>query len=371
MDNLTHTLFALTLARTPLSRAGRGTTAALILGSNAPDVDIVTTVQGASNYLTWHRGPTHGPLGVALLGAGVAGLVWTTQRVLDRLRPSREPVPRNASLSSLVVMAALGVLLHILMDLPTSYGTRLLSPFDWHWFTTDWMPIFDPYLLIVLAAGLTFGAIAPGTKQRAAVIVLALMAANYGGRAVLHDQALTKAPQVFGPRLLQPCASGTVASGLVERWPQDSEVAAVHQPGGHCLMDLVALPTFFSPFSWRVVARLPDAYEIRDVNLLDWRFRSPPRAPDATWRTGMRVPNFWSPPVLAAAVTPLFRRFLGFSRLPVVRTTERPDGATVRLTDVRFVGPITFDPTGPRYGLFTVFVQVDSDGRILSEGLTP
>jgi len=70
-------------------------------------------------------------------------------------------------------------------------------------------------------------------------------------------------------------------------------------------------------------------------------------------------------------VTPLFRRFLGFSRLPVVRTTERPDGATVRLTDVRFVGPITFDPTGPRYGLFTVFVQVDSDGRILSEGLTP
>jgi len=41
MDNLTHTLFGLTLARTPLGRAGRGTTAALILASSAPDIDII------------------------------------------------------------------------------------------------------------------------------------------------------------------------------------------------------------------------------------------------------------------------------------------------------------------------------------------
>ena len=52
MDNLTHTLFALTLARTPLARAGRGTTAALILASNAPDIDIVATAGGAVKYLS-------------------------------------------------------------------------------------------------------------------------------------------------------------------------------------------------------------------------------------------------------------------------------------------------------------------------------
>ena len=33
MDNLTHSLFALTLARTELGRAGRGTTAALLVAS--------------------------------------------------------------------------------------------------------------------------------------------------------------------------------------------------------------------------------------------------------------------------------------------------------------------------------------------------
>ena len=41
MDNLTHTLFGLTLARTPLGRAGRGVTTALVLASNAPDIDAV------------------------------------------------------------------------------------------------------------------------------------------------------------------------------------------------------------------------------------------------------------------------------------------------------------------------------------------
>ena len=60
LDNLTHTLFAATLARTPLARAGRGTTAALMLASNAPDIDIVATAGGAVKYLEWHRGPTHG-----------------------------------------------------------------------------------------------------------------------------------------------------------------------------------------------------------------------------------------------------------------------------------------------------------------------
>jgi len=75
LDNLTHSLFGATLARTPLSRAGRGTTAALILASNAPDVDIVTTAGGAVKYLEWHRGMTHGPLGIVGLGIVSAALV--------------------------------------------------------------------------------------------------------------------------------------------------------------------------------------------------------------------------------------------------------------------------------------------------------
>jgi hypothetical protein len=58
MDNVTHALFALTLARTRIGDSGRGTTAALVLASNAPDIDIVATVGGTLGYLEWHRGST-------------------------------------------------------------------------------------------------------------------------------------------------------------------------------------------------------------------------------------------------------------------------------------------------------------------------
>src|SRR5215510_5466358 len=86
MDNLTHTLFGLTLARTPLGRSGRGVTTALVLASNAPDVDIVMSARGNASYLQWHRGPTHGLLGVLLLGAIVALAVRAGQRIADRRR---------------------------------------------------------------------------------------------------------------------------------------------------------------------------------------------------------------------------------------------------------------------------------------------
>src|SRR5687768_17880435 len=126
MDNVTHTLFALTLARTGLGRGGRGTTAALVLASNAPDIDIVAALGGSANYLAWHRGPTHGPLGVAGLAVLTAALVWSGRRVLDSMRPEplRRPLgmTRDAPFAMLTIISTIGVLLHIMMDLPTSYG---------------------------------------------------------------------------------------------------------------------------------------------------------------------------------------------------------------------------------------------------------
>src|SRR5215831_2293712 len=86
VDNLTHTLFGLTLARTPLGRSGRGVTTALVLASNVPDADIVMTASGNASYLQWHRGPTHGLLGIVVLGTLVALLVRAGQRIMDRRR---------------------------------------------------------------------------------------------------------------------------------------------------------------------------------------------------------------------------------------------------------------------------------------------
>ena len=95
MDNLTHSLFGATLARTPLSRAGRGTTAALVLASNAPDIDIVATAGGAVKYLEWHRGMTHGPLGIVGLGVVAAAMVWLGRRFYDRRLAAKAATATN------------------------------------------------------------------------------------------------------------------------------------------------------------------------------------------------------------------------------------------------------------------------------------
>src|SRR5437667_1210147 len=263
MDNVTHTLFGATLARTPLARAGRGTFAALVVASNAPDVDIIAALSGGTRtYLAWHRGPTHGPLGVLGLGFASAVVVWLGRGALDVARAKRgspTEVDADASFGMLVAISMVGVLLHILMDLPTSYGTRFLSPFDWRWFAVDWLPIVDIYLIAALAAGLIFGQASSASRRRLAVIVLAAVAANYGMRAAAHRQALTLAPQVFGRLLPQPCDSDAArAVKVLDVWPRAS--VARHQERT-CLIEIAAVPTFVSPFRWQVIAQLSNGYE--------------------------------------------------------------------------------------------------------------
>jgi membrane-bound metal-dependent hydrolase YbcI (DUF457 family) len=379
MDNLTHTLFGLTLGRTPLGRAGRGTTTALVLASNAPDIDILTTARGTASYLQWHRGPTHGPIGIVTLAFVTAAIVWAIQRHIDRnAGPSRNASlmddPPSASFGMLVVVSALGVLCHILMDFPTSYGTRLLSPFGWHWFAADLMPIVDVYLIAALFAGLLFGQASAASRRRNAAIVLVLMAANYGVRAVARHEAIALAPRVFGPLTPQPCDPNRVERPLVVQWPRaDSAmpVGVASAGGSRCLVDLAAMPTFLSPFKWRLIARLSNAYELHDLDVLDPRLRRPAEVGEAPWRVTTRYPDQWTPTVQAAARAPLAQVFLGFSRFPAARwiLDQRSGITTVRWTDMRFAAGLTLDQRVGRGNLFTVTVRVDPGGRVLDAQL--
>ena len=375
MDNITHTLFGATLARTPLGRAGRGTTAALLLASNAPDIDIVATAGGAMKYLEWHRGPTHGPLGVLLLGLATAALVAGGRRLADqrprKLRPglgstqegssveSVQPGSRDASFRNLAVVSIFGVLCHVLMDVPTSYGTRFLSPFDWHWHAFDWMPIIDVYLLGVLAAGLVFARSA-SARRKAPLIVLMFMAANYGLRAATHARALEVAPRIFGARLPDRC-NGTSFSRGLDRWPRP----AARLEHGPCLIELAATPGFATPFEWRLIAQLSNGYYVQSVNLLD----SDEGNGDAV--RGL-VPNTWTPMVVRAASTRPAQVFLGFSRFPAVRVAVDHQGfGTAIWNDIRFSGgPSPPRPQNDGRGdLFGATVRLAPDGTIIEARL--
>jgi inner membrane protein len=370
MDNLTHTLFGLTLARTPLGRAGRGITTALVIASNAPDIDIVTTLRRGASYLQWHRGPTHGPLGLVVLGLLTAALVRGVQRI--RVGVPRGPDEPEAPFGMLVAASMIGILCHILMDFPTSYGTRLLSPFSWHWFATDLMPIVDVYLIIVLVAGLLFGTASADARRRNVAIVFVLMAANYGLRAVAHQQAIGLAPRVFGPLMPRPCEAEHDTQGLVAAWPHAVDLTMPPtSSSSRCLVEVAAIPSFFSPFRWRLISQLSNSYEMHDVDLLDPRMRRSPEAGEAPWRVTVRYPNLWRPAVEAAAAAHIAQIFLGFSRFPAARSFLDPATGvtTVRWIDVRFAAGLTLDQRLGRSSLFQATVRVDPDGHVLDARL--
>src|SRR5262245_61336437 len=209
----------------------------------------------------------------------------------------------------------IGAACHVLMDLPTSYGTRPLSPFAWTWFAQDWEPILDIYLIAILAAGLWFGRAAGRTsavsaatvRSRNAMLALGLMMVNYGVRATAHHQALTRAPQVFGAQLPAPCANPP-PDLLFERWPHSTPGKTAYG-SPRCLVEVAAMPDFLSPFRWRLIAHLSNGFEVRTVNLLKVNEQS-----SDVRLVAVHYPNVWTPAVFQAAQARTARVFLGFSR---------------------------------------------------------
>jgi membrane-bound metal-dependent hydrolase YbcI (DUF457 family) len=337
VDNLTHSLFALTLARTPLRRAGRGTTPALLLASNAPDSDVVLAIAGGSEaYLDAHRGSSHGVLGILMLALSVAALVYVVRK---RGQP---PTP----FWNLAGVGLIGTLGHVLMDLPTSYGTRLFSPFDRTWYAVDLMPIIDVSLLGLLAIGLIAGRMKPAFRMHIALGVLALMGINYALRIGLHATALGRA--------------GGGRTAFLSAWPDAATPklpADFTCPATPCTLEMAALPGFGSPFRWRIVRKLSNGYEIREVNLLNGRDR--PIALVASDATGV---------VDAARQSSASQSLLRFSRFPAARVETHAHDTIVRLLDVRFLdGPVQGGDEPFRRGLFAVRIRLDSHGGILEE----
>ena len=128
------------------------------------------------------------------------------------------------------------------------------------------------------------------------------------------------------------------------------------------------MPTFASPFRWRLIAQLSQAYELRDVDLLDGQSR----AGSDVRRLAIRYPSQWTPSVEHAAQSRLARLFLGFSRFPAARSNVDAQGrATVQWSDMRFVMNPLGDQRPQGAGLFSTTVRVGADGSILDERLGP
>src|SRR5690606_37889478 len=124
-------------------------TAALVLGANAADVDIVAALFGGDAALHYRRGWTHGVLALAVLPVVQTGALLAFDRAVRRRRRPDAPPARVRPLFALSLLA---VLTHPVLDWLNTYGVRLLMPFDGTWFYGDALFIVDPWLWLLAAA---------------------------------------------------------------------------------------------------------------------------------------------------------------------------------------------------------------------------
>ena len=301
MDNLTHTLTGLALAQSGLGRTSRGATAAVIVASNLPDIDLLFGLGGPATYLQHHRDLSHSVVGAPLLAIALAlGL---------------HVALRGSRLLGLLVSALAGVAGHVLMDLWTSYGTRVFSPFDRTFYTWDLVFIADPIVLAVLLVTVLL-ARRPSFASRAATVGLGLVLTYVGGRAILHARAI------------------------------DELVARV--PGGRVLR-AAALPSPVDPFAWRVLADAGPVYWTGEVHLGGGaeRLHRRDKLPESPTVSQVRASSE------IAAI------FLAFSSFPWLEVNETSEGTAVTWRYLRF------ERAGRES--FVTHVLVGPDGRIRSE----
>jgi inner membrane protein len=342
VDNITHSLFAVTLANAGLRRAGRGTTAALVIASSIPDIEVLTAfTDGRLAYLAAHRGPTHGPLSL-VLALATAAVVWLAQRIRGRRHGA-------ASVPALAAASVTGVVGHIAMDLATSYGTRVLSPFRETWYGVDWLPIVDIYLWGVLAGLLAAGITRPAWRRRLAIAALALTAGNYALRAGAHQAALREAVAI----------ETRAVPGLSPQTPLAFRYLGPDAPAAMP----AALPTAGSPFRWRLITRRPNGFEVREIDLLRRN-----GAGDA-----IVFPDDRSPTVERAARAPVARTFLAFSRFPSAEAMPHRNGdVTVHWYDMRFAERVVAPADGRAHtSPFGAWVRLSPAGSIVGQGLGP
>ncbi|BBD99857.1 metal-dependent hydrolase [Sphingobium amiense] len=150
MDNLTHSMVGWTLGRAGLKSKTRKATAALVLGSNLPDIDVFF------GWLPWaslatHRGFSHSLLGgTVILPAILAALLW----LLDRWQSGRgaERLTGRMDVRWLFALSYAGAVIHSLMDLQTVYAVQLFLPLTSRWFHTETLFIIDGVILAILIA---------------------------------------------------------------------------------------------------------------------------------------------------------------------------------------------------------------------------
>lgn len=295
MDNVTHTLVGLMIART-FKRYPPGTPVMMMVAANMPDVDVVSGLRGSLSYLEYHRGYLH-----AVASAPLMALVPLVVLAVF----FKQKISLLTYLFSLI-----GVLSHLLLDWTNVYGIRLLLPFSDRWLRLDCTDIVDPWILCILILAVAAPALAKlvsseigsrtgnGARRGWAWFALVALAAYDGGRYAAHQRALA----VMGTRLYE----------------------------GAPARRITALPSRVNPLRWRGVVEGEGFVVFVPVDLSEEFDPSSGR---------IEYPAILGPEIDAARRTQAFEVFGRFSQLPFWKVSRFAEGTQVELIDLRFGTP--------------------------------
>lgn len=332
MDTVTHGLTGWLLARAlPAEGRKKEATAALVVGSLLPDADNIATLLGSEIYLRVHRGLSHGFAGVVVTSLVVALLLYRFGKWKD--------------LPKLYLLALLGQLSHIALDLLNSYGTQIFQPFS------DARVSFDILFVIDLVfTGIVLGGIllsrrgaAPARAALAALGVYVLFA------GVLHlraEEAVREAARRHGIPVVSAAAMPRLAEVDVARGLAAFRFAAEAR-AGEGLASQAQTGTPDSVLTDLPISNRPGMYPLPagpcawsgfiDDGETYLRAEVEPFSGAVVWKERVRRGGDL-PEVRALADVAEVRTYLWFARFPVVQTSRRRDATVLTFTDLRFGG---------------------------------
>ena len=191
-----------------------------------PDLDVIWgAFAGEWQSLVIHRGPTHALWFGPVVGTLLGWLTWKyyVHRATKRSSIEHDPPP---PLKAWIGLWVLGLLTHPLLDVFTTYGTQLLSPFSSERFSLYGVGIIDPFYTVPLCIALFIG---------------------YRNRArPLRDEGRADR---FGDLTLY------LGYGVYQNGAAEERAAEELQTLGIETHELQAYPTIFQPWLRRIVAR--------------------------------------------------------------------------------------------------------------------
>jgi inner membrane protein len=290
MDNLCHTLVGAAFGEAGLKKRTRFGNATLMIASNLPDVDVLVFAT-STPALAFRRGWTHGSIAQVVLPVVLTAVVLAIARAF----PDRAGAPVRAGW--LLLLSYVGVLSHVLLDLLNPYGLRILAPFSWRWFYGDTLFIIDPWLWLILGAGIWIARRWTSVASaRRALIISAIY-------------------------IIVMVVAGRAAREIV--------IAAWSSQRGGAPHAVMVGPVPVTPFTRDVVIDAGAHYERGTFKWL----------PPSVIFNGATIPNNDADPRVARArEVPRIRGFLVWSRFPFWTLTPVADGTLVTVGDMRFGG---------------------------------